>query len=386
MSITISKAQTSIPVQAASSSNGLGTGKPFAKLLKGDIRIFKVKRLKDKQKARLYADLHLLLSSGLDINTSFEILVSQASGEWERRQYEGVRHEIISGLSLAEGMQKMKLAGSYEYHSLKIGEESGKIEGVLSEIKRYYERKNKQKRQVSSALTYPVLVLFTAVIAVGFMLNVIVPMFEEVFNRFQGQLPPLTQKIIDLSDWMKQHGWILILALLGMGISIRLLRQKPRFLKLWHLGLLRIPLFGKLIKDIESARFCHIMSLLTAAKSPLVQSLEMVADMIAFLPLKESVQSIGQGISTGKAFHESVQQTGFFDRKFTSLIKAGEEVNKLEYAFNQLNEQYNEEIDHKLSIMASLMEPLLILLVGGLVAVILIAMYMPLFQIGSSIY
>jgi len=386
MSITISNSRASKPIQSALESNHTAPKKTFAQILQGDIRILKAKRFKDKQKARLYADLHLLLSSGLDINTSFEILISQASGEWEKKQYEGVKKKIISGLSLAEAMQKMNLAGSYEYHSLKIGEESGKIEGVLSEIKRYYERKIRQKRQVSSALTYPVLVLFTAVIAVGFMLNVIVPMFEEVFNRFQGNLPPLTQKIIDLSEWMKQHGWILIMALIGLGVSFRILRKRPRFLRFWHLSLLRIPLFGKLIKDIESARFCHIMSLLTAARSPLVQSLEMVADMIGFMPLKESVKSIGEGISTGKAFHDSVEQTGFFDRKFTSLIKAGEEVNKLEYSFNQLNEQYNQEIDHKLSIMASLMEPILILLVGGIVAVILIAMYLPLFQIGNSIY
>jgi len=356
------------------------------KLMQGDVGLLQSKRLKDKQKARLFADLHLLLSSGLDINTSFEILVSQSTGTWEKQQLDGVKQEIISGASLADAMYKMKLAGSYEYHSLKIGEESGKIEGVLNEIKRYYERKIKQKRQVSSALTYPVLVLFTAVVAVGFMLNVIVPMFEEVFNRFQGNLPALTQKIIDMSDWMKQYGWILALLLFGVGISLRVLRKQPRFLKIWQLGLLRIPLFGKLIKDIESARFCHIMSLLTAAKSPLVQSLEMVSEMITFIPLKESITNIGEDISTGKSLHASVEETGFFDRKFTSLIKAGEEVNKLDYSFNQLNDQYNQEIDHKLSILASLMEPLLILLVGGIVAVILIAMYLPLFQIGSSIY
>jgi len=354
--------------------------------LKGVPRLSRFKRLKDKQKARFYADLHLLLSSGLDINTSFEILISQAKGEWERKQYKGVRLEIIAGLALADAMRKMNLAGSYEYYSLKIGEESGKIEAVLLEIKRYYERKIKQKRQVSGALTYPVMVLFTAVVAVGFMLNVIVPMFEEVFNRFQGNLPLLTQKIIDLSEWMKRYGWIVLLSIVGLALAFKLLIRKPDFLMLWHKCVLHTPLFGKLIKDLESARFCHIMSLLTAAKSPLVQSLEMVADMITFMPLKKSVQSIGQGIAAGEAFHDSVKKTGFFDRKFTSLIKAGEEVNQLEYSFNQLNEQYNQEIDHKLSIMASLMEPVLIILVGGIVAVILIAMYLPLFQIGSSIY
>lgn len=367
-------------------SHNQATTKSSGNITLKSIQIFKRKRLKDKQKARLYIDLHLLLSSGLDINTSFDILISQTSGDWEKKQYQSVQQDIISGSSLADAMKRNSLAGSYEYYSLKIGEESGKIEEVLSEIKRYYERKIKQKRQVSSALTYPVLVLLTAVIAVGFMLNVIVPMFEEVFNRFQGNLPTLTQRIIDISDWMKQYFWFLILVIASAGVAFRLLWKKSKFRKFWHMILLKIPLFGRLIKDIESARFCHIMALLTAAKSPLVQSLHMVSDMISFIPLKESVNSIAEGISTGRALHDCVNQSGFFDKKFTSLIKAGEEVNKLEYSFNQLNDQYNQEIDHKLSILASLMEPLLILLVGGIVAVILIAMYLPLFQIGSSIY
>jgi len=350
------------------------------------IKLSNRKRIKDKQKARLYADLHLLLSSGLDINTTFEILIDQTGSDWERKQYMGVRESIIAGSPLADAMQQWKLADRYEYYSLKIGEESGKIEEVLSEIKRYFERRIKQRRQVTGALTYPVMVLLTAVVAVGFMLNVIVPMFEEVFKRFQGELPTLTQKIIALSEWMKQYVLLLILILAGLVVVFGRLWKTERFRLFWHKLALRIPLSGRLVKDMQTARFCHIMALLTAAKSPLVQSLYMVSDMIGFLPLKSSVAHIADDISKGISFHESVSKSGFFDRKFISLIKAGEEVNKLEYAFNQLNDQYNQEIDHKLSVLSSLLEPMLIVIVGGLVAIILIAMYLPLFQIGSSIY
>lgn len=350
------------------------------------INSFRRKRLKDKQKARFYGDLHLLLSSGLDINTTFDILIDQTRGEWEQRQYKSVQDDIISGVPLAESMRSKKLAGNYEYYALKIGEESGKIEEVLSEVKRYYERKIKQKRQVQGALTYPVMVLFTAVVAVGFMLNVIVPMFEEVFKRFQGNLPALTQKIIDVSDWMGTYIWLILLILLVVGVSSRLLWKRHSVRKFVHLALLRIPLLGRLLKDLESARFCHIMALLTAARSPLVQSLRMVAEMIGFIPLKDAVAKMADEISKGKTLYDCVQQSGFFDKKFSSLIKAGEEVNKLEYSFNQLYDQYNQETDHKLSVMSSLLEPALIVLVGGIVAVILIAMYLPLFQLGSSIY
>jgi len=344
------------------------------------------KRFKDKQKARLYSDLHLLLSSGLDINSTFHILIDQTTSEWEKRQYQDVRDGIVSGKTLALAMKEGKLACDYEYYSLKIGEESGKILEVLGEIKRYYERKIKQKRQMTGALTYPVMVLLTAVVAVGFMLNVIVPMFEEVFRRFQGELPVLTRKIIAMSEWMKQYLWLVVVIGLILVFAVRKLWKKYAFRKFWHKAVLHVPVLGHLIKDLQSARFCHIMALLTGARAPLVQSLHMVSDMISFLPLKTSISEMADAISRGKPFHESVSDAGFFDKKFTSLIKAGEEVNKLEYAFNQLNDQYNQEIDHKLSILSSLLEPMLIVIVGGMVAVILIAMYLPLFQIGSSIY
>lgn len=353
--------------------------------LKGLSR-FRRKGLKDKQKARFYGDLHLLLSSGLDINTTFDILIGQTRGEWEQSQYKSVQDDIIAGLSLAESMRSKSLAGNYEYFALKIGEESGKIEEVLSEVKRYYERKIKQKRQIQGALTYPVMVLLTAAVAVGFMLNVIVPMFEEVFNRFQGDLPALTRKIIHISDWMSNYFWLILLALFAVGVSFRVLWKRHAIRRFVHHALMQIPLMGRLLKDLESARFCHIMALLTAARSPLVQSLRMVAEMIGFIPLKDAISHMADEISRGKTLYDSVDQSGFFDKKFSSLIKAGEEVNKLEYSFNQLNDQYNQETDHKLSVLSSLMEPLLIILVGGLVAVILIAMYLPLFQLGSSIY
>ncbi len=377
MSITISHIKQTSKKEDASNSRG---SKSFQ--FKGLNR----KRFKDKQKARLYADLHLLLSSGLDINTTFDILITQTTSDWEKKKYQEVQEQIVSGVSLADAMKELNLAGSYEYYSLKIGEESGKVEAVLSEIKRYYERRIKQRRQVSGALTYPVMILLTAVVAVGFMINVIVPMFEEVFMRFDGELPGLTQKIIDVSDWMKQYSWLLLLVIAALAVAFHQLWKIQKFKALCHSLILRLPLVGKLTRQIQSARFCHIMALLTAAKSPLVQSLHMVSDMISFLPLKTSISNAANDIAAGLPFHQSVNKAGFFDRKFTSLIKAGEEVNKLDYSFNQLNDQYNQEIDHKLTILASLMEPMLIVVVGGIVAVILIAMYLPLFQIGSSIY
>lgn len=344
------------------------------------------KKFPFKRKARLFSDLHLLVSSGLDIHSIFQILVGQATNEREKTLLSKVQQDIVSGSSMGDALLERKIAGSYEYRALRIGEESGNTVEVLGEITRFYERKMKQKRQVTKALSYPLLVLFTAILAVGFMLSVIVPMFDEVFRRFQGNLPMLTQYIINTSEWMKRYGLLVILLLAVSVILVRYLLRKPSFKSYFHTVILRIPLLGKLIMNLESIKFCHMMSLLIKARSPLVQSLDLVADVIPFLPLKKAIIECSSAVSSGNTLYGSMEQTGYFESRFTSLIRAAEEVNQLEYAFEQLNEQYSQETDHLLEILSGLLEPLLIVLVGGIVAIILIAMYLPLFQIGTTIY
>jgi len=269
---------------------------------------------------------------------------------------------------------------------LQFGENTGKTNEVLKEIKLFYDRKIKQQRQVKSVLTYPLLVLFTAIGAVSFMLSVIVPMFEEVFQRFQGNLPPLTKKIIDLSAWIKSNFIIILIFLVLVIMVVRKIRHHPVFKSLADKIVLKIPIIGRVVYIIQCARFCHSMALMTGAHSPLVQSLNLTEKMIGFTPLRKAISDVGKNITLGSSLHVSFETSRFFEKKFTALIKAAEEVNKLEYAFNQLLTQYNEEAEYKLGIMGNFLEPLLIILVGGLVAVILVAMYLPLFQIGTTIY
>jgi type IV pilus assembly protein PilC len=343
-------------------------------------------QFKDKQKLRFYSDLHLLLSSGLDLKSSLDILVSQSENIREKRACENILNDIISGYSIADSIRKQNVGNDYEFYAIQIGEESGKIIEVLSEIVQFYKRKIQQKRQITGALTYPLLVLITALIAVIFMLNVIVPMFEEVFQRFDGSLPPITQKIINISDSLKGNLFLYMGVIVLIIFLWNFLNKYSRFRRICHIIYLKIPVFGSLIKKIHYSRFSHTMALLTGAHSPLVHSLSMVEKMIFFIPLKESIKRVGLDITEGNSLYQSLENSGFFEKKFTSLIKASEEVNRLEYAFKQLNNQYNEEIDYKLGILGNLIEPILIIFVGGLVAIILIAMYLPLFQLGTSIY
>ena len=347
---------------------------------------FARKKLTDKQKAKFYADLHLLLSSGLDINTVLEIIISQTENKTERIAFTGVHNLVVKGHTIADAVKRFDLGSDYDYYALKIGEESGKMNAVLKEIENFYSRKIQQRRQISSALTYPVLVLFTAIIAVAFMLSVIVPMFKEIFQRFHGDLPLLTRQIISLSNWFKHHYILVLLVIISLVFLAHYLKRFSKYREILHNLSLHLPLFGNVIRNVQYARFSHTMELLSGAHIPLVHSLNMVSKMIQFIPLKRAIQKTARDVADGQPLNISLENTAFFDKKFTSLIKASEEVNQLEYAFRKLNMQYNQEVDYKLGILGNLLEPLLIIIVGALVAVILIAMYLPLFQLGTSVY
>lgn len=349
------------------------------------IEVFK-RRITDKHKSRFYSDLYMLLSSGLDLKSSFDILEDQTEGARLKACIHKAKIEIVAGAGLADALKSNQLGDEYEYYSVQIGENTGKTVEVLREIKLYYHRKIKQQRQVKSALTYPVLVLATAIGAVGFMLSVIVPMFVEVFQRFQGELPPLTRKIIGVSSFFRNNSILVILVIISLFFLYRYLRKHGTLKPYTDKIILKLPFIGGLVHSVQCARFCHSMSLLTGAHSPLVQALELAAKMFTFTPLRNAVRASAKGIVEGRSLHASLESTGFFGKKFTSMIRAAEEVNQLEQAFNQLLNQYNDEIDYKLGILGSFLEPVLIIFVGGLVAIILIAMYLPLFQIGTTIY
>ncbi|HEX3008683.1 MAG TPA: type II secretion system F family protein [Bacteroidales bacterium] len=342
--------------------------------------------LSDRKKESFYSEMNILLSSGVDIRSALDIVVEEQKKESEKKLFEEIRDRVINGKSISESILETGKFSAYEYHSLRIGEESGRLKDVLSGLNSYFSKKIKQRRQVVSALTYPALVLITAVIAVFFMMNFIVPMFVDVFKRFNGQIPALTQAIIRISSFFKSYSLLLLLFLLGIAVVIMLIRKKT-FFRAWYSKLLiRLPLFGGIIQKVYLVRFCETMALLIGARTPMVRSIQLVKQMIGFYPYEVALEKISSDILHGKLLHQSLQQFDLFSSRVVSLVKVAEEVNQLDVIFSKLSIQLNEELEHKIGLLSSLLEPVMIMFVGVLVAVILISMYLPLFQLGTSIY
>lgn len=353
--------------------------------LNRDISLFG-NNLSDKKKERFYSDLGILLTSGIDIKTSLELITGDQRKAKDKLLFNNIQQMVLNGESLSESLNKSGKFSNYEYFSIKIGEESGRISEVLNELSGYFNKQIKQKRQLVSAFSYPVLVLVTAVAAVMFMMNFIVPMFVDVFKRFQGKLPYITQVIIDISNIISHWAGLFFLCLTLFIIFLYSQRKQEWYRSLTSRIMMRLPIFGPIVKKIYLARFCQSMALLIASRTPMLRAIQLVRNMIGFYPFEKALDIIDNDIMSGKSLNESMKKFSIFDNRTISLVKVAEEVNQLDTIFERLNKQYSEELEHRIGMMSSLLEPIMIIFVGALVGVILVSMYLPLFQLSTSIY
>lgn len=354
------------------------------KLLSAEIRLFPV-RFSDKNKEAFYLELSTLLGAGLDIKSSLELLEQEQMKPVHREIICGIKESLIAGSSLWESLQNSKHFTPYEYHSIQIGEETGKIGAVLDQLYQFYHAKLKQQRQFISALSYPVIILGTSVGAVAFMLIFIVPMFSDVFKRFGGELPYLTRLIMQFSETIKAYVWLLIVFLAAAGLFIHRNKRKQWMRKYSSSVVKRIPVLGKIVYSMHMARFCRSMALLLGSRVPMIRSIDLVGQMVTFYPIQTTLPSISDAIMNGKSLHLSMAEFTVFTRKMVSLVKVGEEVNKLDVFFDKLSAQYSADVEHQTSLLNTFLEPAMIIFLGFVVGFILLAMYLPMFQISTSI-
>jgi type IV pilus assembly protein PilC len=352
-------------------------------LLNRDIS-FGSKELSDKKKEYLYLELSSLLQAGINLKSSFELITADQEKEKDKGLFKKIQETVLNGTTFSQALQQTGKFSLYEVYSLQIGEETGKLIEVLQDLAKFYQNKIKQRRKIVSALTYPCVVLSTSMGAVFFMLKFVVPMFGDVFKRFGGHLPWITEKIIGVSDAMEKNFFRFFILVILIVVFIYFVRKTEQFRKIASQLLLRLPMVGNLVQKIYLARFCNSMRLLINARLPLLRAIALSRQMIGYYPIESSLQKVEDDIMQGKSLHQSLQQFSIYPRKMIQLVKVGEETNQLDYFFAKISDQYIEEVEYKTSTLSSMMEPLIIIFLGLIVGVILIAMYLPLFQMSNS--
>ena len=351
-------------------------------ILRKEITLFK-KAFSNKVKEDFYTELSVLLKAGVSLKEGLELIERSQKKKQDRDIVHQLLNDIVSGQSLSRALQAHQPFTNYEYHSITIGEETGTLAQVMEQLGSFYARKNEQRRNLISALTYPIIILSTAVLVVVFMLHYVVPMFQDIFKQQGVELPAITKFIISVSEFMKNYGLLLFLLLTGSITLQSFLNKKQRFKQFKDQLVYKLPFIGKFVKTVYLSQFTQAVALLTASKVPVVNSIQLVKQMINFHPLQDALEKVERHILRGESLSESLGQHKFFDDKMIALVKVAEETNQTEYIFDRLNMQYNNQVQQQSKMMSTLMEPFIILIVGVLVGVILVAMYLPMFKLSS---
>lgn len=370
--------------KAASVENATDDGTSgFWEFLNKDIR-FGADGLPERVKESFYLELYTLLDAGVDIRTALELIRNEQKKKKIKAVFDQVIQQVVKGASISEALQKSKQFSSYEYFSVRIGEETGKLIIVLKELAEYYQKKIRQKRQIMGAITYPVVVLVVAIGAVGFMITYVVPMFSDVFKRFGSDLPAVTKGVIVVSGIFNKYFSSLMFLLISAVIIGYNQRKKPWFRKYFSALILKMPVVGPIVQKIYLSQLSNTMALLVGSRIPIVQAIQLTRQMITFYPVENSLQSVEEKIIGGASLYKSMSEHPVYPAKMISMIKVGEEVNQLELFFTRISEQFNNEVEHQTTMLSKFLEPLIIIVLGLVVGVILIAMYLPLFKLGQG--
>ncbi|MEE9361354.1 MAG: type II secretion system F family protein, partial [Cellulophaga sp.] len=324
-----------------------------------------------------------LLKAGVSLKDGLELIGNSQKKKQNKELLKKISDDIVSGQSLSYALKSYSQFTSYEYYSIKIGEETGTLAQVSEQLGQFFARKNEQRRNLISALTYPCIILSTAILVVAFMLNYVVPMFQDIFKQQGVELPAITKFIIKISEFIQNYGVILLFIIIAIIASQSFLNKKQGFKQFKDRLILKLPFIGNFVKLVYLSQFTQAVSLLTASKVPVVNSIQLVKQMINFYPLQHALETVEMHILKGESLSKSLSRHKLFDDKMIALVKVAEETNQTEYIFDRLNMQYNTQVQQQSKMLSTIMEPFIILIVGVLVGVILIAMYLPMFKLSS---
>lgn len=337
----------------------------------------------NKRKEDFYGELSILLKAGVQLREALDILKENQNKEKFRTFYAQMLEALDGGKSFSRILRSLKEFTEYEYYSVQIGEESGNLTTIFHELSIFFAQKNEQRRNLINALTYPMIILCTAILVVIFMLRMVVPMFEDIFRQNKVELPTITQWIIAVSNFIGNYGGFAIIVLIVLILLRKPIFYRESMKRKKDYVTLKLPYVGNFLRSIYLAQFTQAVALLTSSKVPLLNSIQMVKRMIRFYPLQDALDHVETRIMQGVSLHESMKEGKIFDNKMTALIKVAEETNQTEYIFEKLNQQYALEVQQKSNMLSTLMEPLIIVLIGFFVGVILVSMYLPMFRLSS---
>lgn len=331
--------------------------------------------------------LATMMKAGVPMIQAFDIIAEGAEKPKVRELVDEIKQEVAAGNSFTNALRKRPLYFDELYCSLiEAGEKSGTLEVLLDRVAGYKEKSESLKKKVKKAMIYPAAILVVAFVVSAILLVKVVPQFADIFRGFGAELPWLTQQIVDLSDYLQTDGWKVIVFLIVLFIVLKeCYKRVPSFHDLVDRGLLRIPVVGSIIENSAIARFTRTLSTTFAAGVPLVEALDSVAGATGNIVFKNAVLKIKQEVSTGRQLNFAMRGSNVFPSLAVQLTAIGEESGALDSMLGKAANFYEEVVDTIVDSLSALMEPVILVVLGVIVGTLIIAMYLPIFQLGSVV-
>jgi len=277
------------------------------------------------------------------------------------------------------------LGSSANRATVSAGEQSGHLDLVLERLAEFTESRQVLQQQVRNALIYPIALVVTAVAIISFMLAYVVPKVVYVFENYDAELPILTRGMIAASDFLRDHWLILIVAIVAAVVGIRKLLQKEGPKRRYHRLLLRVPIVSRLTRGINTARFTQTLSILAGSGVPILESLRIASQVVVNVPMREAVEEATLRVREGAMISKSLAASRLFPPMTTHLIASGEAGGRLEEMLGRAASNQEREVDSLVATLLGIMQPLLVIVMAGIVLLIVLAILLPIFEINKLI-
>jgi len=328
-----------------------------------------------------------MMKAGVPLVQSFDIVADGLENPSMQNLVTMIKNDVAGGSSLASSLEKHPRHFDDLFCSLVgAGESSGRLETMLDRVATYKEKTEALKRKIKKALTYPAAVVVVAIVVTGILLIKVVPQFAETFRSFGSDLPAFTLFVLRISEFVQAWWFIILLAMLAAAWGIREAKLRSvRFSEAIDKLALKAPIIGGITHDAVIARFSRTLATTFNAGVPLVEALESTAGASGNSVYAKAILQIRDDVTTGATLYQSIKSTGLFPNMLLQMVSIGEESGQLDEMLDKVASHYEEAVDNAVDNLSSLMEPMIMSILGVLVGGLMVAMYLPIFMLGSVI-
>jgi len=328
-----------------------------------------------------------MLKSGVPLLQGFDIVANGIEKAKMKKVIHDLKNDVNGGTSFAKALERHpKYFDDLYCNLVNAGESSGALETMLDRIATYKEKIESLKAKIKKALTYPIAVIIIGLIVSAILLIKVVPQFESVFSSFGADLPAFTLFVVGLSNIAQDWWFIALISVVVIGFIFQKTHEKSRkFREFMDRSMLKLPVIGKILHNSAIARFARTLATTFAAGVPLVDALESAAGASGNIVYETAILQIKNGVSTGQSLQNAVNMTGLFPPMATQMIAIGEEAGSLDMMLDKVASFYEEEVDNAVDNLSTLIEPMIMAILGILVGGLVIAMYLPIFQLGNVV-